>query len=741
MFFIDEHYPIADLKNLIVKALSFWGGRTSPIIPVKNGEVEPEWRRLIGFYDPDYCYYSSNVDVNFVREICDEYRLNPIESYELDERLSDLHGVHYANIMPLLPEMYLPNVYNLAGIGTPLFDYFRLNFFVDDTLPVNKEYYSHIKNEWLFKKHQLLLINKGGFSLVNNKLAASANITTLSAVNSSEGRLRSSVGEYHGFEIVVASDEAGFRELIYHWNKELYDIPGRKLLTLFLHEGELEHLCEDKYFRELIKNLSGQDSLVKVVTFSLTDEAVTNIILELSAHANLNSFELKKVENFPYPILDKRRAEPARDFERETVQVLFEAQPFIFLPKLSFSLEYAPSTPLYACDISIAVSSSPFNQSLRFPPKFNPDVMLQIASRVDRNRKLSFAVTPELHEKRKLSLKVWNFYDVASVSVTSPKITGSRDIKNVFRSVGYSDSSNKLDSFLSLFNNDFSFLQDYLHDKFWNDLFLELTTSGKAEGDTIVFQDLFEQCHKVMLEQGQVFTPREDGRFNLENLSLGLKSMVQTLCEHKVFLPGFVIKCRHCSSRIWYSIEESKERFTCKGCSGSNHFRAENPIAYKLNSLVKNNYGSKSAKGIYVPDGNMTAVRTLIHLWNKAVNSFQYIPQIDIYGCSQSHKPFTDLDIVAMSSGSFYIGECKHSSDLFFDSGNKALLNMVELAATLKPDYLILSCTTDINGKLDKAAKFIRHHMVSWKCRPEVVPYVAWEPDYFGTHKSDYFYY
>jgi hypothetical protein len=741
MFFVDEEYPIEGLKNLIVKILGFWGGRTSPIVPVKNGVVTPEWRKLLNFYDPDYCYYSNGVNMDFLKELCDEYRLNPIESYELDDRCSDVHGVHYANIMPLLPKMCLPNVYNLAGVETPLYDYYRINFFVDDTLPVNKHYYSHIKNEWLFKGHELLLINNGSFSLVNNKLAGASNITTLSAANSSEGRLRSAIAEYHGFEMVIARDSGGFEELIYHWNKELYDIPSRAVLTLFLHESDLIQLTADKHFREVIKSLSGQDHMVKLVTFSLSDEYVSKTVEQLNSYSNLNIFAQKKVENFPYPILDKRKGEPAQNFEHETVQVLFNNQSFIFLPKLSFQLEYTPNTPLYACDISIVDSNGPFSRSLRFPPKFNSDVMLQTASRINRTRQLSFAVTLDLHDGGKLNFKVWDFFDIVGASVTTPKITGSRDIKNVFKRVGYSDSSNRLAHFLKLFNDDFIFLQDYLHDKFWNDLFLELTTSSKSEGDTITFQDLFGRCYSILVEEGQEFTSKEDGRFNEENLGLGLKSMIQTLCEHKVFMPGFVIKCKHCSSKIWYSIDESKEKLICKGCSSTNHFKAENPIAYKLNSLVKNNYGTKSAKGIFLPDGNMTAVRTLLHIWNKAINGFLYIPQIDIFDCAEGHKPFTDLDIVAISSGDFYIGECKHSSDLFFDSGNKALLNMVKIAAIVKPDFVILSCTNDVNGKLEKAAKFLRHHMINWKYKPEIVPYITWAPDYFGTHKSEYFYY
>jgi hypothetical protein len=743
LFFIKDSYPLDQLKNLIVKNLTFWGGRTNPIISVSQTGITPEWQKLLQYYDPDYCYFSAGIDKDSIKNLCDQYQLNPTEIYELDERLSDLHGVHYANLMPLLPRMRIPNVYNLFGIESPLYDYYKLNFFVDDTLPVNEMGYSHITNEWLFKAHELLLVNKGNFSRVNEILgrADCNNITKLSEMNSAEGKLRLLHPEFHGFELVIAKDDAGFDELLYHWNKRLYDIYCDEVLTLFLTETDLKDLLEDKNFKAVLKKLSGQHLGIKVVSFSLADDALQGIIDQLTNYTEYNRFEIKRVSNFPYEVRDRQGLSQQRVYERETAQVILKSQPFVFIPPLSFSVELKPTMPLYGCDIKISEILGPFNKSLRFPLKFNSDIMMQTNSRVNKRREISIAVNSDLHTKGKLNLKIIDFYYVVSMAITSPKITGTTGMRSIYSNIRYSDSSNRLAHFLKLFNNDFAFLQDFLHDKFWNDLFLELTDNARTEGDTITFHEIFERCYKIMVSIGKVFETKEESRFNIENLQLGLKNMLQILSVHKIFLPGFVIKCEHCASKIWYSINETKELFVCKGCSNKNHFRAENPIAYKLNNLVKNNYGMKSAKGVFVPDGNMTAIRTLLHLWNKAINSFQYLPQIDIYETPGNPKPMTDLDIVAMSAGTFYIGECKHTSDLFFDSGNKSLLNLIKIASDSKPDKIILACSNDVNGKLEKAAKFIRHHMVDWKFKPEVIAYVAWTPDYFGTNESSYFYY
>ncbi|MCD0489957.1 hypothetical protein LPB86_17070 [Pedobacter sp. MC2016-14] len=741
MYFIDESLPLESLRDLIVKNLTLWGGRSNPIIPIRNGMVSAEWLALLNYYDPDFCYISAEADRILVSDLCDQYRLNPVQIHLLDETFSDVHGIHYANLMPLIPKSSFANVYNLKGIETPLYKFFRLNFFVDDTLPVNKDYYSHIENEWLFQGHELLLINKANFGVVNNRLAATSNLTTLSGLNCTEGKLRSSLPEYNGFEIVVAADDQGKEDLLYHWNKDLYEIYVRKVATLYMTRSEFELLITDKDFKGVIKNLSGEDHNVMVTSFSLDDDALSSVVDALNNYSSLNRFVKKRVDCFPYPILDKKQVNPDFFYERESVHVMFQGQPFIFLPELSFKIDYTPTNPLYVCDLTIAQVRSSSNMSLRFPLTFNSDLMLRTASRINKKRQISLMMTPDLHKNGKLNLQLWDFYDIISTTITTPKITGSNEIKNIYRNTGYSDSSNKLAHFLKLFNNDFEFLGDFLSDKFWSDLFYELATSAKSEGDTIIFNDLFDRCYEIMLNQGQVLTTKEEGPWNIENLQLGLKKMLQTLIVRKIFIPGFVIKCVDCSSRIWYSVSEIKEEVICKGCGNINYFLSENPIAYKLNSLVKNNVGTKSAKGAFVPDGNMTAIRTLLYLRNRSLNNFHYIPQIDIYGGEQRHKPITDLDIVSISRGKFYIGECKHSSDLFFESGNKSLLNLIDLAASIKPDVIILACTNDVNGKLAKAVQFLKHHMRSWKYQPEIVPYVTWPPDYFGTNKSSYFYY
>jgi hypothetical protein len=244
----------------------------------------------------------------------------------------------------------------------------------------------------------------------------------------------------------------------------------------------------------------------------------------------------------------------------------------------------------------------------------------------------------------------------------------------------------------------------------------------------------FAPVNGVILGQGS------ETRKNKENLEIGLTSTLQELTEYKIFIPGFIIKCKSCSSKIWYSLSEINNVVTCKGCSEINSFKAETPISYKLNHLIKNNIGMRGNKGIFAPDGNLTVIKTLIYLWNRSQHALDFLSPLDIYKSQNGSKPQMDLDIICLINGRLYIGEAKHSSPLFFETSNKSLNNLLTIASTMKPDHIILSCTTDTNGRLNKASKYLQHHIAKWEYQPEIVTYICREPDYFNINGYRYFY-
>ncbi len=740
LFYVDADFSAPNIRKLLLKNLKLWGGRYNPIVPLKENALEPSWEELLKYQDPDYVYYSKDVDRQAVIDLCEQFGHNPLDVIEISEDLQDIHGIHFANLMPMLPAMELPRTYNLWGIETLLADFYALNFLVEDTLPVNEGVWSWGNTE-LFEKHKLSLVNQASFYSINSLWSDPdmISISKLSAMNTRKAKLREAYPLHHRFELVLAGGDNGIQDFLYHWNKEFYEIPCHQSLSIVLTQEELALLLNEKGFRSVLVKYAGRDKRIDVVSFSLDDSVLAQIVTDLNTYSSFNTFAVKKISLFPFPVLQSPPIMQQDSVEKEHTQVIERSHSFISLPALSFELKYIPFLSLYGVDLKISEVRGPHTQTLRFPMRLHPELYTGQPSRVRRSRQLMLQVDRPLHQRGRLELKIPDLYNVIDIVISCPKIIGGDKYRNVYRGIRYSDGSNRLAQFIALFNNDFIFLKDLLNDKFWNDIFRELSDNNRTEGDTITFAQIIERCSGLMKDDGRILVEKGQGYNHLENLRSGLTSTMQRLTERKIFLPGYIIKCSNCSSRIWYSIDEIKHTVDCKGCSAPNFFQAENQIAYKLNHLVKNNYGMKDSRGIFMPDGNMTTIKTLIYFYSKAINSFQFIPQVDVFGCEDASKPLTDLDIIVLSAGDFYIGESKHNAKEFHTDGKKSLRHLITIASTARPDKIILACTVDEHNKLHTAAQFIRHEIRNWKHKCEVITYQSPEPTAFAAGDSYYF--
>ena len=305
----------------------------------------------------------------------------------------------------------------------------------------------------------------------------------------------------------------------------------------------------------------------------------------------------------------------------------------------------------------------------------------------------------------------------------------------------------KLSAFLRTFNYDFSTIDDFFIDKFWVTIFEELSTSKKVISDSILFEEILARCRPELAakgivqldDNGKLAGKKGESFKNEENLELGLKSTMKELCDYRVFLKGFNLKCRKCSSQFWYHLNEVKETISCKGCLEDFQFPVEPKFAYKLNDLIKNN--------IYQPngsrDGNLTVIRTLVSMHRRSHQSFYYSPQLNLYDTHHSNDPCAEIDIVCLSEGQFIIGEAKHSSPGFFDKNSKgenSLDTLEEVAKAIRPDKIILSCYEDLNTKLDKAKQYLDGKFYQYDYTPKIETLQLHTPDYFHLGHHRYFY-
>ena len=211
---------------------------------------------------------------------------------------------------------------------------------------------------------------------------------------------------------------------------------------------------------------------------------------------------------------------------------------------------------------------------------------------------------------------------------------------------------------------------------------------------------------------------------------------LRKLCNYKVFLKGFTIKCTNCSSHFWYPLTEIDHTVNCKGCLESFDFPVEPEFSYRLNDLIKNNIFQSPTQR----DGNLAVIRSIVSIRRRSRSSFEYSPQLNLYNDYHSNKPCSEIDLLALSDGNFIIGEVKHNSKGFSENKNKALEGLVEIAKEIYPDKIILACYEDSNDKLEKAKKGLVHLFKKWAYQPEIEAIQLHTPDYFHLKGHRYFY-
>jgi hypothetical protein len=335
-----------------------------------------------------------------------------------------------------------------------------------------------------------------------------------------------------------------------------------------------------------------------------------------------------------------------------------------------------------------------------------------------------------------MEISIPKFKNLLDQLIIRPVILGD-PIETKYIAIGPHDSSNKLQAFLKAFDYDFATIEEFFSDKFWVQLFEELITNERVVGDTIQFDTIKSKTIVALSEKGIELGNKKDTYCNVENLEIGLKRTVGELCNYRIFLKGFNLKCRKCSSEFWYSLQEVREKINCKGCLEDFEFPIEPKFAYKLNDLIKNNiYQTKKSRC-----GNLTVIRTLADICFSSNLSFDYSSQINLYDDPHSNKPCAELDIICQSDGLLIIGESKHNSSAFFDDKSKSLKSLLEIAIAIRPDKIILSCYEDTNDKLEKAKKSLIHLFNKWEYIPEIETILLQQPDDFNLGEFRYFYY
>lgn len=729
MFFIDINYPYQKVIKLIHLNQRLWGGRYNPIIPLKDGAIMDGYLEVVKRYDPDFIFYSNDIKP----EVIQRYRFfNPNGYYNLDEEplKEDVLGVdacYFVSQFENKSSVLMPE--GIWKTQSPLLEYYRINFGLTSN--------GIISDYEITKGFNQIKINPENFSDINRIIHEQKPINKahLSKRNLNTIILRNlKYAHSSSFEIVIAKDKNSNQDLLYYWNRHLYQC--RNIMYMTLEEVLL--LTSDRYFGGVLYDLSSED-IIDIVSFSLTKKEIEELIVEsFNKVAFHRKFRYKEILKFPFEVIDGKGLFEREYGEETSIQSLLSEENLLFIPKLSFTNKVGFYPQKWAADIQIKRISKPSQKLLNFPLTTDVRFILKgVEGRVNTKRNISFYIHNQLNTSSAVEINIPEFSDLLSQLIKKPVFQGTQ-MKTKYVEIGPHDSSNKMNSFIRTFNFDFNAIDEFFIDKFWVDIFETLCTSEKAAGDSISFNELLDRCVKIYDDNKVPLGKREETYRNLENLGLGLQEMLKILCDFGVFLQGFKVKCPKCSSIFWYQLKEAGRNINCKGCLDDYNMPIELKFSYKLNDLIKNNiFQSKTQR-----DGNLTVIRTLINLSSKRNHySFEYSSQINLYSDYHSKKPANEIDIVALVDGSLIIGEAKHDSKEFGSNNHKSLNSLIEVAKDIFPDKIIISCYKDEHSRLDKAKKYLEFHFKHWEYSPEIEALVLREPDYFKLSGHGYFYY
>lgn len=275
LIFVDVTISETALRNIIETNLHIWGGRYNPIVPVQNSMIEKEWLDVISPFDPDFIYYSKNIELEYLRSLNIFY---PREYIELRE--GEQHYFPGVNIHCLLHgqmnDYFIDTQSSLLqydgnwDMKMTAKSFYKLNF--------NFKAFYQQEQTWT-KRLGSISINEDNVGEINRhiyntrpyfkSLASSRHINSIVL-----DRNRS--WDESRFEWIVYDPANYFDDLLYFWNRQLYFKPRSKLMQVIATTEEMEALLIDQWFGLLVNELS-LDNQISLVSRTLEEHVLEQL--------------------------------------------------------------------------------------------------------------------------------------------------------------------------------------------------------------------------------------------------------------------------------------------------------------------------------------------------------------------------------------------------------------------------------------------------------------------------------
>jgi len=235
---------------------------------------------------------------------------------------------------------------------------------------------------------------------------------------------------------------------------------------------------------------------------------------------------------------------------------------------------------------------------------------------------------------------------------------------------------------------------------------------------------------------------KETGEINIEPTTLNLDGIfgklelkkdlrekfipkIQALYDRKILLRGKKFTCEHCTANIWLPLDSLRRINHCMECDNEIHI----PVAienrdqgdhFKLNKLVER----------AVDQGQLSTLLLFNYLNKQATNSIQYLSNYEIF---KDNNLTSDIDLFIKIGSK--LGLCESKTNSGFD--NRQIIEILEVANTLKVDFILLSCLVKRDDpKIIQATTYIN------QLKPSLPVFILSEEELFSTTPErlyDYF--
>jgi len=734
-FLIDDTIPIVQLKKILCENYTIWGGTHNPVIPVRGDEIAPEWIGLLENIDPDVIYHSSSVDPRKIQ--ANGLRLYP-RSFEVipDNGILNLPGV---NPLTFIDDFFRYNLSERRHVSLPYFqpgfahilkDFLALNFGVRETYLEDDEYLQEIRKVVIYEDNI-----SDALSQMYSQSGFMQNI--LCGFYMGNVIFRAERPHADKFELIIYDDENCFEDLIYFWNRQLYQASSKRLKQFAVSKNQFELLVNQDFFHWALDH-SAEGGPIYVSSRSLDEQKLNSLFTDSKTGKFRVMFNIVPAENFPEPYFKIDQS-----ISKHWVKTIFKGtEDFINMPEFPLGAQIHLKGE-FEVDLRINDTGTWELSTFRFPHyTLLRRNISDIPGRVNKYNALSFHIESHM---RGIDLRLPTISAIINSRVQIRDNAGEIERPAGLSQCVPSRAGLLLSAFMKLFNNDWAFVRDYVLDKFWLEIFTgsgkyqkikpiwkldqqldstnksrgaEPNLHGKLEkGDGLFsFKDLqyelkciYNLYHQELAAKGEdkdeKYIVPDMNAFILGRYQKDVKSILYAIncfVETEAIFIGLKVKCYNCGSKLWYSLKELSHQMSCRGCSFNIRPEPESAFYYKVNDTVLNNLMSDPVKRTKAYGGNYVVLEVLDYLregrMGNPVTAFGYSPSQDIYLDHEDFKK-TDLDILVLQDGKLIIGEAKLNPSEFDEMqirqliwiGNEIRPDIVLIAykeGTLKPDVV-----------------------------------------------------